>query len=58
MALQLTGRPSGELQMLYERCSDYHEQHEGTPTRPSAAEEELAALPPGKSLSDKFSLGI
>ncbi|HEV2148680.1 MAG TPA: GNAT family N-acetyltransferase [Longimicrobiaceae bacterium] len=46
------------LQALYERCSDYHEEHEGVPTRPNAAEEELVARPPGRMLSDKFSFGI
>ena len=46
------------LQILYERCSDYHEEHEGIPTHPTAAEEELVAHPPGRPLSDKFSFGI
>lgn len=49
---------AGTLQSLYERCSDYHVEHEGVPTRPTAAAEELAALPPGKAPADKFSLGI
>jgi GNAT superfamily N-acetyltransferase len=49
---------AGALQLLYERCSDYHEEHEGIPTRPTAAAEELAALPPGKAPADKFSFGI
>lgn len=38
---RLSPGDAGELQMLYERCSDYHEQHEGIPTHPSAAEQEL-----------------
>lgn len=56
--LRLSLTYAGALQLLYERCSDYHEEHEGTPTRPTAAAEELAALPPGKAPVDKFSLGI
>jgi len=46
------------LQGLYERCTDYHEMHEGFATRPSAAADELAMLPPGRTLEDKFSMGI
>lgn len=46
------------LQVLYERCTDFHQQHEGVPTTPTAAEEELTGVPPGKSLADKFALGI
>ena len=55
---RLSPADAGAVQRLYERCSDYHEEHEGIPTRPTAAAEELAALPPGKALADKFSLGI
>lgn len=55
---RLAAADARALQALYERCSDYHEEHEGIPTRPTAAEEELAALPPGGSPADKFSLGI
>ena len=55
---RLSPADAGTLQLLYERCSDYHEEHEGIPTRPTAAADELAALPPGKALVDKFSLGI
>lgn len=44
---RLSAADAGDLQALYERCSDYHEQHEGVPTPPDAAEEELAARPPG-----------
>jgi GNAT superfamily N-acetyltransferase len=55
---RLSAADAGDLQALYERCSDYHEQHEGVPTRPDAAEEGLAALPPGTPADDKFALGI
>lgn len=55
---RLTRADAAELQVLYERCSDYHEQHEGVPTRPTAGADELAALPPGKTAADKFSFGI
>ena len=47
-----------ELQALYERCTDYHMAHEGTPTRPNAGEEELTSLPPGRTAEDKFPFGI
>lgn len=49
---------AAELQDLFERCTDYHEMHEGFATRPSAGADELAVLPPGKALEDKFSIGI
>jgi GNAT superfamily N-acetyltransferase len=55
---RLTAADAAELQPLCERCSDYYEQHEGVPTGPDAAEEELAARPPGTADSDKFALGI
>lgn len=55
---RLATADAAELQALYERCSDYHQQHEGVPTRPDAAEEGLAALPPGTPGSDKFALGL
>jgi GNAT superfamily N-acetyltransferase len=47
-----------DLQDLHERCSDYYELIEGGPTRPTSAREDLAALPPGKELADKFYFGI
>jgi GNAT superfamily N-acetyltransferase len=49
---------AAEVQSLYERCSDYHELQEGTPTRPTAGVDELSALPPGKDLADKYAVGI
>ena len=49
---------ASELQRLYERCTDYHMAHEGTPTRATAGEEELTALPPGRTVEDKFPFGI
>jgi ribosomal protein S18 acetylase RimI-like enzyme len=49
---------AAELQDLYERCTDYHEMHEGFATRPTAGADELALLPPGKQMADKFSIGI
>ena len=55
---RLTIEDAPDVQSLYERCSDYHLAHEGTPTRPTAGEEELASLPPGRSMEDKFSFGI
>lgn len=55
---RLTLADSRDVQSLYERCSDYHLAHEGTPTRPTAGEEELASFPPGRSIEDKFSFGV
>lgn len=46
------------LQDLWERCTDYHQLQEGTPTRPTAAVDEIAALPPEKDRADKFLFGI
>jgi GNAT superfamily N-acetyltransferase len=56
--VRLTLADAPELQDLYERCTDYHEAHEGVPTRPGAGEEELCAGPPGRSLEDKLPFGI
>jgi GNAT superfamily N-acetyltransferase len=47
-----------DLQYLHDRCSDYFQLIEGGPTRPTCASEDLAELPPGKDLADKFYLGI
>lgn len=55
---RLTESDAADLQGLFERCTDFHELSEGTPTRPTAGPEELALLPPGKDLSDKFPFGI
>jgi RimJ/RimL family protein N-acetyltransferase len=66
LALEISGHtvsrlsPSDvrDLQHLYERCSDYHQLEEGTPTRADAAEHLLAALPPGKDAADKYVIGV
>lgn len=55
---RLSPADATDLQALYERCSDYHEQHEGVPTPPDAGKEGLAALPPDTQPSDKFALGL
>lgn len=55
---RLTPAEAADLQDLYERCTDFHELTEGSPTRPTAASEELVALPPGKELADKFPFGV
>jgi GNAT superfamily N-acetyltransferase len=46
------------LQGLCERCSAYFELHDGAPPGPSLGEEEVVALPEGKTLDDKFLFGI
>jgi GNAT superfamily N-acetyltransferase len=55
---RFTGSDVAELQDLYERYADYHEMHEGFAIRPSAGADELAMPPPGRTLEDKFSIGI
>ena len=55
---RLTPDDAPDVQSLYQRCDDYHVAHEGTPTRPTAGQEELTSLPPGRSMDDKFSFGI
>lgn len=49
---------AADLQSLFERCSDYVEIYSGVPPRPSEGADELGALPPGKEMHDKFSLGL
>ncbi len=56
--LRLTSADGARLQDLYERCTDYFRLVEGAPTRKTAAEEDLAEVPPGKSIADKFLFGI
>ena len=48
----------GELQAFYERCRDYFELVTGQPPSPTEARELLAAVPKGKTLEDKFVLGL
>ena len=55
---RLSDRDAALVQDLYERCSDYHELEEGTPTRPGAAGHLLTSLPPGKTPADKHVLGV
>lgn len=55
---RLGATDEADLQALHERCSDYYELIEGSPTRPTSAQEDLAELPPGKDLADKFYFGI
>src|ERR1700694_5594037 len=46
-----------ELQALLERCSDYHELHEGAPARATAATDEFD-MAPELSRDDIFILGF
>lgn len=46
------------LQQLYEDCADYNYLMEGRPSSPTAALDEFTAIPEGKSLDDKYMLGI
>jgi GNAT superfamily N-acetyltransferase len=55
---RLSSGDVAELQALHERCSDYFEMIEGSPTRPTSAKEDMEELPPGKEASDKLLFGI
>ena len=46
------------LQELYEKCADYNYLMEGQPPSPTAALDEFTAIPEGRSLHDKYMLGI
>lgn len=46
------------VQDLCKRCTDYYELCERRPTPDSAAEEIFMELPPGKTLEDKYVIGI
>jgi GNAT superfamily N-acetyltransferase len=46
------------LQDMLEKCADYMELVYGSPTSSNEAEMLVASLPPGKSLDDKYIIGI
>lgn len=47
-----------ELQAFYQGCADYFELVTGQPPGPNEAEELLTSLPRGKTLEDKFVIGL
>jgi len=49
---------SALLQKLFDRCADYAMIVEGEGVSPTAAQEIFQAVPPGRSLSDKFMVGL
>lgn len=51
-------KDEGILQQLYEQCTDYSCLIDGHPPSPSAASEEFLAVPEGKTLQDKFMIGL
>ena len=55
---RLTPEDTGALQRLYDKCADYTWIVEGEPVSPTAAQEDMQAVPPGRSLSDKFLFGL
>ena len=57
-ARQLELLDAAVLQQLYEQCADYAELVDGHPPSPFAACEEFSAIPEGKTLEDKFMLGL
>jgi hypothetical protein len=58
VVFRLRREDAGLLQGLCERCSAYFELHDGAPPGPTIGEEEVVALPEGKTLGDKFLFGI
>ncbi|MCT8138310.1 hypothetical protein H1D32_11450 [Anaerobacillus sp. CMMVII] len=46
------------VQDLCERCTDYYEHCEQRPTPSTAAEDIFTEFPPGKTLEDKYVIGI
>jgi GNAT superfamily N-acetyltransferase len=46
------------LQSLFEKCQDYAQVVEGQAVSPTAAQDVFQAVPPSKSLSDKFIFGL
>ncbi len=54
----LTPDDAPNLQRLLESCADYTEIVDGTVVSPTAAEELLQSLPPGKSFNEKLVAGI
>jgi GNAT superfamily N-acetyltransferase len=58
VVFRLRREDAGLLQGLCERCSTYFELHDGAPPGPTIGEEEVIALPEGKTLDDKFLFGI
>lgn len=58
MARRLDDKDTAALQALCEACADYHILLEGRPARPDEAQHQMAELPPGKTLTDKFFFGL
>ena len=56
--LRLEASDAPRLQSLFAACPDYFHLVYGEPAGLATAEEELGGLPPGKSLEDKFFLGL
>ena len=46
------------LQELYQKCADYNYLMEGQPLSPTVALDEFTAIPEGRTLNDKYMLGI
>lgn len=57
-ARRLDEKDTAALQALCEACADYHILLEGRPARPDEAQHQMAELPPGKTLTDKFFFGL
>lgn len=54
----LTVEDAKILQLLYEKCADFAFLVDGESPSPSAAHDEFSAVPEGKTIQDKFILGL
>jgi GNAT superfamily N-acetyltransferase len=57
-ARRLDEKDTAALQVLCDACADYHVLIYGEPAGPDEASHQLAELPPGKTLTDKFFFGL
>jgi GNAT superfamily N-acetyltransferase len=57
-ALLRPDQDTAALQALFEACADFSDLVEGEPPAPTAAQDAFTDLPPGKTLDDKFLIGV
>jgi GNAT superfamily N-acetyltransferase len=57
-ARRLDEKDTVVLQALCDACADYYVLIEGRPAGPGEGQHQLAELPPGKTLEDKFFFGL
>lgn len=54
----LVPEDAARLQLLYEACADYAVMESGAPTAPDAAAAEFEAIPPNRTVADKFMFAL